>query len=123
MDVVNLDSKLSQIADAWKPHVVGQVNESLVKLVKFRGEFVWHYHANEDEMFLVIRGRLKMMLNDYGHRREVIVNPGEFVIVPRMVEHMPVAEEEVHVMLFEPATTINTGSAGGDRTIVDLPRL
>jgi len=123
MDVVNIDSKLAQIAEAWKPHIVGQVNDSLVKLVKFRGEFVWHHHAREDEMFLVVRGRLKMMLDEWGLRREVIVNPGEFVIVPRMVEHMPVAEEEVHVLLFEPASTLNTGSAGGERTVVHLPRL
>lgn len=123
MDVVNLDQKLTQFQDAWKPHIVGQVNDSLVKLVKFRGEFVWHHHAKEDEMFLVIRGTMRMMINDYGDRRELVVKPGEFVIVPRLVEHMPVADEEVHVLLFEPATTVNTGSAGGERTIRELPRL
>jgi len=123
MRVVNLDSKLALIKDYWKPHVVGIVNDSAVKLVKFTGEFVWHHHENEDEMFLVIRGTMRMRTRVDGAEREDLVGPGEFVIIPRRTEHMPVAEGEVHVLLFEPETTVNTGSAGGPRTVTNLPRI
>jgi mannose-6-phosphate isomerase-like protein (cupin superfamily) len=123
MNVVNIDEKLAQIAEPWQPHVVGQVNDSLVKLVKFKGEFVWHHHGAEDEMFLVVRGTLRILVNDWGHLRELVVKPGEFVIIPRTMDHMPIADDEVHVMLFEPQTTLNTGNAGGERTISNLPRL
>ena len=105
VEVVNL-------AERWSPRIVGQVNDVHVKLVKLEGEFVWHAHEAEDEMFLVLSGRLRMRLRD----RELIAGPGEFLIVPRGVEHCPVADEEVHVLLVEPATTVNTGSAGGERT-------
>lgn len=119
MDAVNLDEKLSRVKEYWSPKIVGEVNDSYVKLVKFKNEFVWHHHENEDEMFLVLKGRMRMKFRD----RDVIVSPGEFIIVPKGVEHLPVAEEEVHVMLFEPKTTLNTGNVRNERTLATLERL
>jgi mannose-6-phosphate isomerase-like protein (cupin superfamily) len=119
MDVVNLNEKLSRVTDYWSPKIVGEVNDSYVKIVKFKNEFVWHHHENEDEMFLVLQGRMRMKFRD----RDVIVSPGEFIVVPKGVEHMPVAEEEVHVMLFEPKTTLNTGNVRNERTLATLERL
>jgi len=112
MDKVNLAEKFRLFNEHWSPKIVGELNAQHVKLVKFQGEFVWHHHDAEDELFFVIKGRFKMEFRD----REVWLDEGEFLIVPRGVEHRPVADEEVHVLLFEPATTINTGTAGGDRT-------
>ena len=112
IEVVNLTERLASITERWSPKIVGEVNGVHVKLVKLEGEFVWHAHEAEDELFLVLSGRLRMRLRD----RELIAGPGEFLIVPRGVEHCPVADEEVHVLLVEPATTVNTGSAGGERT-------
>jgi mannose-6-phosphate isomerase-like protein (cupin superfamily) len=119
MDVVNLNEKLSRVKEYWSPKIVGEVNDSYVKLVKFKNEFVWHHHENEDEMFLVLQGRMRMKFRD----RDVIVSPGEFIIVPKGVEHMPVAEEEVHVMLFEPKTTLNTGNVRNEHTLATLEHL
>jgi mannose-6-phosphate isomerase-like protein (cupin superfamily) len=106
MEKVNLADKLAQIDEHWRPKVVGELNGQEVKLVKFQGEFPWHYHENEDEMFMGVRGTFDLEFRD----RKVTVNPGEFVIVPRGVEHRPVAEQEVEVMLFEPASVLNTGN-------------
>ena len=103
----------------WSPKIVGEVNESYVKAVKLRGEFVWHHHHQEDEMFLVIKGRLRMKFRDH----EEMVNPGEFIIIPRGVEHLPVAEEETHILLFEPKSTLNTGNLMNERTVAELERL
>jgi mannose-6-phosphate isomerase-like protein (cupin superfamily) len=111
-DVVNLAQKFTLFSDHWKPKIVGEVNDSYIKLVKVKGEFVWHHHDVEDELFLVVKGRLVMRLRD----GDVTVNEGEFIIVPHGVEHCPVAEEEVELLLLEPRTTVNTGSAGGERT-------
>ena len=119
MDKVNLAEKFSQFRDQWQPKIVGELNSQLVKLVRFQGEFVWHHHEHEDEMFLVVRGSFRMEFRD----RVVELGEGEFIVVPRGVEHRPVAEHEAEVMLFEPATTVNTGSAGGERTVTDLERL
>jgi mannose-6-phosphate isomerase-like protein (cupin superfamily) len=119
MDAVNLNEKLSRVKEYWSPKIVGEVNDSYVKIVKFKNEFVWHHHENEDEMFLVLQGRMRMKFRD----RDVIVSQGEFIIVPKGVEHMPVAEEEVHVMLFEPKTTLNTGNVRNERTLATLERL
>jgi len=119
METVNLAEKLSQVTEHWSPKIVGEVNDAYVKLVKFRGEFVWHHHDDEDEMFLVLKGRLRMRLRD----RDLWVGPGEFVIVPRGVEHMPVAEAEVHVLLFEPRSTLNTGNVVNERTVPVLERI
>jgi mannose-6-phosphate isomerase-like protein (cupin superfamily) len=112
LDKVSLAQKLSLFSDHWSPKVVAEVNDFHVKLVKLSGEFVWHSHDAEDELFLVIRGRLRMLLRD----RTIDVDPGEFIVIPRGTEHCPAAEEEVHLLLLEPKTTVNTGTAGGDRT-------
>ncbi len=114
-DVVNLAQKFSLISEYWKPRIAGEINDSYLKLVKIKGEFVWHHHDVEDELFLVVKGRLLMRFRD----RDVTVDEGEFLIVPHGVEHCPVAEEEVEVILLEPKTTVNTGSAGGERTAPD----
>ena len=116
---VNLAEKFSRFADHWSPKIVGEVNDLHVKLVKLIGEFVWHHHDNEDELFLVVKGRLRMRFRD----RETIVEPGEFIIVPRGVEHMPVAEDEVHVLLLEPKGTLNTGNVIGERTVAELQKI
>jgi mannose-6-phosphate isomerase-like protein (cupin superfamily) len=112
MQKVNLSDKLAQFSELWSPKAVGSVNDFLVKLVKLKGEFVWHSHEAEDELFLVLRGSLRMQVRD----REVVVSPGEFIVVPHGTEHRPVADEEVHVLLLEPKATVNTGTAGGERT-------
>jgi mannose-6-phosphate isomerase-like protein (cupin superfamily) len=119
MEKVNIRQKLSQFDDHWSPKIVGELNGQYVKLVKFQGEFVWHHHEHEDEMFLVMKGRFRMEYRD----RHVWLEEGEFLIVPRGVEHRPVAEEEAHVLLFEPATTLNTGNVVNERTIQELERL
>jgi mannose-6-phosphate isomerase-like protein (cupin superfamily) len=111
-DVVNLAHKFSLIGDHWKPRIAGDINDSYLKLVKVKGEFVWHHHETEDELFLVVKGRLLMRFRD----GDVTINEGEFIIVPHGVEHCPVAEKEVELILLEPKTTVNTGSAGGERT-------
>ena len=116
MQKVNLAAKFSLFTGHWQPKIVGELNGQHVKLVKFKGEFVWHHHEEEDELFLVIRGSFQMQFRD----RTETISEGEFIIVPRGVEHRPVAEHEVEVMLFEPASTTNTGSAGGERTVIDL---
>ena len=113
MQKVNLAEKFSQFDDHWNPRIAGELNSQCVKLVKFKGEFVWHHHENEDEMFLVVKGRFRMEYRD----RVEWLEEGEFVIVPKGVEHRPVADEEVNVVLFEPATTLNTGNVVNERTI------
>jgi mannose-6-phosphate isomerase-like protein (cupin superfamily) len=119
VEKVNLAQKFARFSDHWSPKIVGELNGQQVKLVKFRGEFVWHHHEHEDELFLVIRGSFRM---EFRHRA-VELSAGEFIIVPRGVEHRPVADEEVQVLLFEPAGTLNTGSAGGSRTVAEPQRL
>jgi mannose-6-phosphate isomerase-like protein (cupin superfamily) len=109
---VNLGEKLSLFSERWQPRIVGEVGDMHVKVVKLQGEFVWHRHEHEDEMFLVLRGRLRMRFRD----GESLLGPGEMIVVPKGVEHCPDAREEVHVLLFEPKTTVNTGDAGGERT-------
>src|SRR5690348_9590426 len=114
MQKVNLAEKLSLFTEHWSPKIAGELNGQQVKLVKFLGDFVWHHHDLEDEMFLVVRGSFRMDYRDgEGQERALTVREGEFVIVPRGVEHRPVAPQEVHVMLFEPATTLNTGNVRG----------
>jgi len=112
-DKVTLAEKLTRFSRHFEPKIVGELNGQHVKLVKFQGEFVWHCHEHEDEMFLVVSGEFDMQFRD----RTVRVGEGEFIIVPRGVEHCPKAEREVAVMLFEPASTVNTGTAGGDKTV------
>ena len=113
MDVVNLSQKFGLFQEPWKPRIVGELNGSYVKLAKLHGEFVWHKHDNEDEMFLVIKGRLQIKLRE----RDLWIGEGEFVIIPKGVEHLPVAAEEVQVMLLEPKSTLNTGEERNERTV------
>ena len=119
MDQVNLSQKFSLFTTHWDPKIVGELNGQHVKLVKFQGAFVWHRHENEDELFLVHKGRFTMEFRD----RSVPVEEGEFIIVPRNTEHRPVAEEEVHVVLFEPATTLNTGNVQSELTVREPERM
>jgi len=116
---INLREKFSLFASHWDPKIVGELNGQLVKLVKFQGEFVWHHHEHEDELFLVLRGAFVMQFRD----RDVRLEEGEFLIVPRGIEHRPVAEHEVDVLLFEPATTLNTGNVVSERTVVAPQRI
>ena len=119
IEKVNLQQKFSQISDYWNPRIAGELNGQYVKLVKFQGEFIWHHHAEEDEIFLVVKGKLRMELRD----RVVEVQAGEFIIIPRGVEHRPCADEEVEVMLFEPASTLNTGNQVNERTRTHLDKI
>lgn len=117
--VINLEAKLASFSTHWDPKIVGELNGQQVRLAKFQGEFIWHAHENEDELFLVLSGSFDMHFRD----RIEKVSEGEFIIVPRGVEHRPCAEEEVHVLLFEPAETLNTGNTGGPRTLPDLEQI
>ena len=120
MDKVNLSEKLALFSEQWKPKIVGELNDQQVKLVKFQGPFVWHHHDHEDELFMVLKGRFRMEFRD----RDVWLEEGQILVVPRGVEHRPVAEEEVEVLLFEPASTLNTGSAEeSERTVRQLERI
>ncbi|MFQ5662493.1 MAG: cupin domain-containing protein [Terriglobia bacterium] len=119
MEKVNLADKFSRFQDCWSPKIAGELNDSYVKLVKLKGEFVWHHHQAEDELFLVAKGRLLIKLRDH----DLWLNEGEFVIIPRGVEHLPVAEEEAHVLLLEPKSTLNTGNVQNERTRADLERI
>jgi len=119
METVNIAQKFTLFSDHWSPKIVGELNDSYVKFVKLKGEFVWHLHENEDEMFLVVKGRLLLKFRD----RDAWVNEGEFIIVPKGVEHLPVAEEEVHVILLEPKSTLNTGNLENERTVANLQRI
>ena len=110
---INLAEKFARFAEHWSPKIIAELNGQHVKLVKFRGEFVWHQHEHEDELFLVVAGSFRMEFRD----RAIALRAGEILVVPRDVEHRPVADEEVSVLLFEPAATVNTGSAGGARTV------
>ena len=134
-DKINLASKFSHIHDYWNPHIAGELNGQLIKLVKVKGEFVWHHHQNEDEMFLVVKGQFRIEFREdldqtqstadknVRATRSVSIEEGEFIIVPRGVEHKPVAEEECWIMLFEPASTLNTGNVENEFTRRDLERI
>lgn len=119
MYLIDLADKLSQFDEHWSPRIVGEVNESYVKLAKLSGEFVWHSHEQEDELFLVVKGRLTIRFRD----RDVHLEEGQMAIVERGVEHQPVAESEAHVLIVEPKSTLNTGDLVNDRTVVDLERI
>ena len=123
MDKINLLQKFALINDHWNPRIVGELNGQYLKLVKFEGPFTWHHHEAEDEMFLVVKGRFRMELREDDRaetQRDVWLEEGEFIIIPRGVEHRPVAEEECHVLLFEPATTLNTGNVNDEFTVPKL---
>lgn len=119
MDKVNLAEKFACFQDYWSPKIVGELNDSYVKLAKLQGEFVWHQHEGEDELFLVVKGRLLLKFRD----RDVWLEAGEFCIVPKGVEHLPIAEEETHVVLLEPKSTLNTGNVHNERTVAELQRI
>lgn len=119
VDKVNLGEKLNRFTTHWDPKIVGELNGQHVKLVKFKGDFVWHKHDDEDELFYTVRGSFDMLLRD----KTVPVNEGEFIVIPRGVEHCPRAEQEVAVLLFEPASLLNTGDAGGERSVADPERI
>jgi mannose-6-phosphate isomerase-like protein (cupin superfamily) len=119
METINLKEKFSRFSDYCNPRVLGEVNDCHVKAVKLKGEFIWHHHDQEDELFLVVKGTLRMKFRD----REAVVREGEFVIVPRGIEHCPVAEEEVHIILIEPQSTLNTGNINNERTVAQLERI
>ena len=116
---VSLTEQFARVTEHWAPRIAGELNGQMVKLVKFHGPFVWHHHDDEDELFLVHRGRFRMELRDGA----VELGPGDFLVVPRGVEHRPVADEEVEVVLFEPATTLNTGNVRNERTREQLERI
>ena len=113
MDKITLSEKFALFHEHWSPRIVAELNESHIKLVKLQGEFVWHHHDNEDELFYVVKGRLLMKLRD----GDVWIDEGEMIVIPKGVEHMPVAPEEVLVMLIEPKTTLNTGNVQNERTV------
>lgn len=119
MEKVNINQKLNLFNDHWNPRIIGELNGQEVKAAKLKGEFLFHQHEHEDELFLIIKGTLKMEFRD----RTEIINEGEFIIVPKGVEHKPIAEEEVHLLLFEPATTLNTGNIENERTKKHLEKI
>jgi mannose-6-phosphate isomerase-like protein (cupin superfamily) len=119
METVNLNEKFSPFSDYCNPRIIGEVNDCHIKAVKLKGEFIWHHHDREDELFLVVKGTLRMKFPD----REAVVREGELVIVPRGVEHCPVADEEVHIVLIEPKSTLNTGNITNERTVAQLERI
>jgi mannose-6-phosphate isomerase-like protein (cupin superfamily) len=119
MEKVNVGKKFDLFSDYWRPKIAAELNDSYIKLAKLKGASVWHHHEKEDELFFVIKGQLLIKLRG----TEVQLGPGEFVVIPRNVEHLPVAEEEVHVILIEPKTTLNTGNVIGDKTAIDLAKI
>lgn len=119
MKIVDVKEKLSLFNELWSPKIVGELNGQCVKLVKLKGEFVWHHHENEDELFMVVKGKLTIRLED----QDIQLNEGQFLIIPAGVEHLPVAEEECHVMLFEPKTVLNTGTVKNEKTVINLETL
>ncbi len=127
MNKINLREKLSLIGDHWNPRIIGELNGQYLKLVKFQGPFTWHHHDDEDEMFLVVKGRFRMEFlegsdsaSGSAQQRDVWLEEGEFIVVPRGVEHRPVSDEEAEVLLFEPATTLNTGNVENELTVPEL---
>jgi mannose-6-phosphate isomerase-like protein (cupin superfamily) len=119
LDKINLAEKFSRITEYWKPYIAGELNGQLVKLDKLKGEFVWHHHENEDEMFLVVKGRFRIEFRE----KTVWLDEGEFIVVPRGVEHKPVADEEAWIVLFEPASTLNTGNVNNQFTMRELEKV
>ena len=123
MEKVNLAQKFSLFNEVYQPKIIGEINDTYVKLVKIQGDFMWHHHDDEDELFFVVKGALHMKLRENGAELEIILGPGEFIIIPRGVEHFPSAYEETHVMLLEPKTTLNTGNVCNERTVPELERI
>src|SRR3979411_2446318 len=128
MDKVNVAEKFALFTDYCNPRIIGDLNDSSVKAVKLKGDFIWHHHENEDELFFVVRGTLRMWVREVQSEREIVVRPGEFIIIPRGTEHLPKADPndnngECHMLLLEPKTTLNTGNVTNERTVAELERL
>ncbi|HEY4385793.1 MAG TPA: cupin domain-containing protein [Ktedonobacteraceae bacterium] len=124
MEKINLQQKFALFSDHWSPKIIGELNHFAVKIVKVKGEFVWHHHDQEDEMFFVIKGRLLMQIREEAEgQRNIWVEESELIIIPHGVEHCPVAEEETHLMLLEPTTTVNTGNVESERTVLHVENL
>ncbi len=123
MDKVNLTQKFALFTEHYSPKIVGELNDAYVKLVKFQGDFMWHHHDAEDELFFVVKGAMRIKVRQNGSEREFLVKPGEFIIIPRGVEHFPSADQETQVMLLEPRTTLNTGNVESERTHHELQRI
>ena len=119
METINLKNKFSLFSDYWNPRILGELNDCHIKAVKLKGDFVWHHHDDEDELFLVVKGTLRMKFRDH----EAAVREGEFIIIPRGIEHCPVADEEVHLVLIEPTGTLNTGNITNERTVAQLEQI
>lgn len=116
MEKIVLSQKFNLFSEHWSPKIVGELNDSYIKLAKLKGEFVWHHHDNEDELFFVVKGQLLIKFKD----KDVLLDEGEFIVIPKGIEHLPVADQEVHVMLIEPKTTLNTGNIVNERTVENL---
>jgi mannose-6-phosphate isomerase-like protein (cupin superfamily) len=123
VDKINLAHKFSLFADHFSPKIAGELNDFYVKLVKLQGDFVWHHHDVEDELFFVVKGELKMGIREDGKQRDVVVREGELILMPHGVEHCPRADEETHILLLEPKSTLNTGNVEGERTVRELQRI
>ena len=123
MEKVNLAQKFSLFTEHFQPKIIGEINDTYVKVVKLQGEFLWHHHDIEDELFFVVKGRLRMKVREDGAERDIVVGPGEFIIIPHGVEHLPSADEETHIVLLEPKTTLNTGNVENERTVPELQRI
>jgi mannose-6-phosphate isomerase-like protein (cupin superfamily) len=128
MDTVNVAEKFALFADYCTPRIIGDLNDSYIKAVKLKGDFIWHHHENEDELFFVVRGTLRMWVREGQSEREIVVRPGEFIVIPRGTEHLPKADPndnngECHMLLLEPKTTLNTGNVTNERTVAELERL
>ncbi len=119
MEKINLAEKFNLVKQYWSPKIIGELNDSYVKAVKLKGEFIWHHHDQEDELFLVVKGSLRIRFRD----RDVRLAEGEFLIVPKGVDHLPIAEQEAHIVLLEPKTTLNTGNVTNERTVAELERI
>jgi len=122
MEKINPQQKFTLISDYWNPKIIGELNQFAVKFVKIKGEFIWHHHDEEDELFFVIKGRLLMQVREE-HEQNIWVEEGEFIIIPHGIEHRPVATEETHLMLLEPKTTVNTGNIQSERTVLHVEHL
>jgi mannose-6-phosphate isomerase-like protein (cupin superfamily) len=123
VDKINLSQKFSQFSEHYSPKIVGEINDTYVKLAKLQGDFMWHHHDAEDELFLVVKGELRMKIRENGAEREVTIRPGEFIIIPHGVEHFLSADEETHIMLLEPKSTLNTGNLKNESTLPELERI
>lgn len=124
MEKISLQQKFTLFSDYWNPRMIGELNQFAVKIVKVKGEFVWHHHDQEDELFFVVKGRLLMQIREIPEsQQDIWIEEGELIIIPHGIEHRPVAEEEAHLMLLEPATTINTGDVQNERTVHQVERI